>query len=198
MRISSIRKGSGCVVELKAKPPLGGLDRSWGQTRLRELTELAIVAVSVPQGAEADVGKAMKASYGCSVLSPGQSHLSDDGVRVVSYSADQMLICWNGQLHSGVQAVHEKLGDVGYYVEQTSNFVALELDGPIARDALVRLTAINLKDAAFPVDAAQRTVMEHLGAMVIRTGQDSFWLLSATSSARSFGHAIETSLDWVS
>ena len=66
MRTSSIRKGSGCVAEfdLKAKSPLGGLDKSWGDTRLRELPELAVVAVSVPLGGEEAMTSALNKVYG--------------------------------------------------------------------------------------------------------------------------------------
>jgi sarcosine oxidase subunit gamma len=41
---------------------------------------------------------------------------------------------------------------------------------------------------------AQRTVMEHLGVLILRTGDDAFMLLSASSSAKSFLHALETSV----
>lgn len=200
MRISSTRKGRGCVADmtLTPKPPLGGLDRSWGETRLRELTELAFVAVSIPQGGEDALGTVMQKAYGCAVPPEGRSHAAKDGVRVIGYTADQVLIAWDHVPHSGVAHVADKLGDAGYYVEQTSNFVTLELDGPLARDALARLTALNLADAAFPEGAAQRTVMEHMGATVVRVGPDAFWLIGASSMARSFAHAIETSLDWVS
>lgn len=141
---------------------------------------------------------ALNKVYGCGIPRIGGSHLSEDGARVVAYTADQFLVIWEHPPHSGAAAVQEKLGDAGYYVEQTSNFVLLELDGPLARDALARLTALNLADSAFAEGSAQRTVMEHMGATVVRTGADAFLLIGASSMARSFAHAIETSLDWVS
>jgi sarcosine oxidase subunit gamma len=36
--------------------------------------------------------------------------------------------------------------------------------------------------------------MEHLGVLILRSGDDEYLLLSASSSARSFLHAVETSL----
>ena len=47
---------------------------------------------------------------------------------------------------------------------------------------------------AFVEGAAARTVMEHLGVLILRTGPDAYLLLSASSSAGSFLHAVETSL----
>jgi len=40
--------------------------------------------------------------------------------------------------------------------------------------------------------------MEHMGAIVLRDGPDSFLLLSASSTARSYLHAVEISLRNVS
>ena len=39
--------------------------------------------------------------------------------------------------------------------------------------------------------------MEHMGAIIHREGTDRFLLLSASSSARSFLHAVEASLEHV-
>ena len=36
--------------------------------------------------------------------------------------------------------------------------------------------------------------MEHLGVLIMRTGEDRFLLLSASSSAGSFLHAVETAI----
>ena len=44
------------------------------------------------------------------------------------------------------------------------------------------------------MDHAARTVMEHLGVLILRTGEDDYLLLSASSSAKSFLHAVEVSL----
>ena len=59
---------------------------------------------------------------------------------------------------------------------------------------LERLCPLDLHESAFPVGAAQRTVMEHMGAVILREGTDEFLLLSASSSAASFLHAVKTSI----
>jgi sarcosine oxidase subunit gamma len=40
--------------------------------------------------------------------------------------------------------------------------------------------------------------MEHMGAIVARTGDETYLLLSASSSAKSFAHAVEVSAKNVS
>lgn len=198
MRISLIRRGNGFVADftLTAKPVLGGLDKTWAGARLTELTGLAAVAVSVPLGQEEVFRAAVEGAFGA-LPEAGASHLSPDGARVVWFAAGQYLILWDHPPHGGVPAIEARLGTAGYYVEQTSNWVFLALEGARSRAALERLTALDLADASFPLHRAERTVMEHMGALVIRTGQDGFLLASASSTGRSFAHALETSLDWV-
>ena len=56
--------------------------------------------------------------------------------------------------------------------------------------SVARICPIDLHADAFGPDHATRTVMEHIGAMILRTGEDAFLLLSARSSAQSFLHAV--------
>ena len=67
-------------------------------------------------------------------------------------------------------------------------------DSARAEEALRRLCPIDLAGAQFPLNASARTVMEHMGAIVVRVSVDSFLLLSASSSAKSFWHAVEVSM----
>jgi heterotetrameric sarcosine oxidase gamma subunit len=182
---------------LKARPVLGGFDHDFNGTRLRELVDAAAVSVSVPQGGAAALAKKVKTAFGGEIPAVGQSYVAKDGSRVMGYTADQFMVLFDHTPHSGVPVIAKKLGNTGYYVEQSNNFVSLELSGPLARAALARICAVNTHPDAFPVDRAERTTMEHMGAVLIRTGADSFVLMSASSTAGSFLHAVETSLKYV-
>ena len=94
-------------------------------------------------------------------------------------------------------SVQAKLNGTGYTTDQTDNWVILEVSGKATLSALERLCPLNLDLDAFPVGASGRTVMEHMGALIVRTGEDSFLLMSASSSAKSFAHAVELSFEWV-
>ena len=50
---------------------------------------------------------------------------------------------------------------------------------------------------AHVADVSARTVMEHMGAMIVHLSGDRFLLLSASSSAQSFLHAVELSYRYV-
>ncbi len=184
---------------LTAESPLGGYNRSFDGAELSELADLAYVAVSVPNGEDVAFAKALQAGYKVGMPDNGCSLLGNDGeARIIRFTADQVFVLINHNKPDAAQVVSTALGGMGYPVDQTHNWVALSLSGPLARAALERICAINLHKDAFAIDKAERTVMEHLGAMVVRTGEDEFLLMSASSSARSFLHALETSISYVS
>ncbi|WGI21821.1 sarcosine oxidase subunit gamma family protein [Amylibacter sp. IMCC11727] len=183
---------------LESKAVLDGFNHDWNGTRLRELTEMAAVAVSVPKDGAAALNKKLKTAYGANAPAAGESFVGKGDARVMSFAEDQFMILFNHTAHSGVPAIEKKLGDTGYYVEQTNNWVFLELSGPLARAALERLCPINTHPDKFPVDRAERTNMEHMGAVLCRTGEDTFLIMSASSTAGSFLHALETSVEYVS
>lgn len=183
---------------LESKAVLDGFDQEWNGTRLRELTDLAMVAVSVPKGGADTLGKKMQTAFGGGLPDAGESYVGKGNARVMSFAVDQFMVIWEHTAHSGVPAIEEKLGNAGYYVEQTNNFVFLELSGPLARAAMERVCAVNTHPDKFAVDRAERTSMEHMGAVLCRTGEDTFLIMSASSTAGSFLHAIETSIEYVS
>ena len=181
---------------LEARSVLGGFDHDFDGTRLTEWEGMACVAVSVPMGGAEALAKKVKTAFGGSIPKVGQSYVGKGDARVVAFTDDQFFVVYEGEPHGAVPLIEKKLGKTGYYVEQTNNWVALELSGPKAIAALERICAIDM--AVFAVDAAERTVMEHMGALVIRRGQDDFLLMSASSTAGSFLHAVETSVKYVS
>jgi len=184
---------------LTPAPLLGGYQRSFGATDLREATDLAIVSLAVPQGDEARCATALDTAYGCAMPDSGRYVVSNDGqTRVIRTAPDQLFVLFPHAAPNARAVVATATGDAFWSTDQTDNWCALELSGPQARAALARICMLNLHPQAFGPDHAARTVMEHMGAMILRSGDDAFLLLSARSSAKSFLHAVETSVTNVS
>lgn len=182
---------------LTASPLLGGYERKFGSTSLRERDELALVSLAIPLGEDKKAAAAIKKAYGLPLPSPVLS-AEAGGKRLVSTTADQLMLIFEHATPDANQVVNEALNGACYTTDQTDVWIVLDLSGPLAHAALERLCPLDLHPDVFPIHSAARTTMEHMGAMVIRTGADSFLLLSASSSAASFLHAVETSLHYVS
>ncbi|MGK7654765.1 sarcosine oxidase subunit gamma [Roseovarius sp. B08] len=179
---------------LTAEPPLKGFDHSFGETRLYAPADLAIVSIALPLGGEDTALRAIKTAFDADLPAPGQSVMGKDDTRIVRLGTDQAFAIFTRTMPDAEPHVQTLLKGAAYTTDQTDVWTGLVLDGPLARTALERICPIDLHPDAFVEGAAARTVMEHLGVLILRTGPDAYLLLSASSSAGSFLHAVETSL----
>ncbi|MEO0946296.1 MAG: sarcosine oxidase subunit gamma [Pseudomonadota bacterium] len=181
---------------LTPKPLLGGVDLKMGANRIVELDEIAVVSIAVPLGNQEKLAKALKSGWSIGVPEPTLS-TANGNLRAVRTGADQFMLLFPHESPNAEAVVQAKLKGAGYTTDQTDNWVVLEVSGPDVAAALERLSPVDLSVDAFPVGASARTVMEHMGAIVIRLDHDRFMLMSASSSAKSFLHAVETSFAYV-
>ena len=182
---------------LEAAPALGGADLRYGMRRIVERGDLALVSIATPQGGDEALAAALKDGWSLDVPAPTRSTISGD-TRAIRTAPDQMLLVFPHATPDANAHVQGKLNGAGYTTDQTDVWVVLEISGAQAIAALERICPIDLHDSAFPVNTSGRTSMEHMGAMIVRTGGDAYLLMSASSSAQSFLHAVETSFDWTS
>ncbi len=178
---------------LTPMPFLGGHDRQIAGTRLAEVTDRALVSIAVPLGGEAALAEALRAVFGAEPPAVGHVAQSADGeARFLGLARDQIFALLPARGPLAAPDLAARLGPVAYLTDQTDAWVMLRLEGPLARAALERTCMLDLE--ALPPGRVARTVMEHLGTIVVREGPERFLLMSASSSARSFLHCIETSL----
>lgn len=178
---------------LTAKPFLGGYSRDFNGTTLTEATDVSITSIAQPLGGREALAKAVQSAWGCALPTPGKTVEADDGHRMFCTGPDRFLLTGPALADPAGDAA-KALKAAGYVTDQSETWVTLRLSGPQARPALERICPVDLHPDALPAGAFARTVMEHLGAIVLAEGGDTFTLMSASSSANSFLHAIEVSL----
>ncbi len=183
-------------ITLHAAPVLGGVDTRIGENRIVERSDLALVSVATPQGGEAALDAALRRGWKLDKPSPTRSTRAGE-VHALSIAPDQMMLIFPHDRADAEPVVRGRLDGSGYTTDQTDVWVALSISGPDTLAALARLCPLNLDPGAFPDGASARTAMEHMGAIILRLGDDRFLLLSASSSATSFLHAVETSYRYV-
>lgn len=183
-------------IKLEAAPVLGDAHFSFGDSTIVERDDLALVSISTPQGGDAALAGALGKGWSLDVPAPTLSTVSGD-TRAIRTAPDQMMLVFPHPTPDANTHVQSKLNGTGYTTDQTDAWVVLEVSGPDAISALERICPLNLHDSAFAENSAGRTIMEHMGAFIVRTGEHTFLLMSASSSAQSFLHAVETSFDWV-
>lgn len=180
---------------LTARPALGGYQRNFDGVSLEELTDIAIVSIATPRGDEAAIAKAVKDAYGTDIPKPGEATLSNDGsTRLLGMGIDQMFCVFNHAGPDAAEVVGANLKGAGYVTLQSDTWACLRISGPGSRDALERICPIDLDPLIFHEGCVARTAMEHMGAIIYPEDADTFVLISASSSAASFLHAVETSI----
>ena len=181
------------MAELARATVLGGYDQTIDGLRLRERPEFALVSIALPRGREAEARRMIDTAFGLDLPGPGRS-ASNETHRLIWMDPDQMMLMFEDDAPLAEPEVKGMLEGFCYTTNQTDGWVILSLAGSRVREALSRLCPIDLHEGVFPVGAVARTVMEYMGAVVLRDGRNSFLLLSASSSAGSFLTAVEDSI----
>jgi sarcosine oxidase subunit gamma len=164
--------------------------------RLREIHDLDLCALAIPHKGASKLKAAIKAGFDLSMPTPVKS-TADAKTRLLMTQPDQIFAMTPRSKHAET-SVHKAIGDTAYITDQTDAWVVLELSGPTSRTALERICQLDLHPEAFKQNQVARTTMEHMGSMIIRTDKDTFLLMSGSSSAASFLHAVELSAQHVS
>ena len=182
-------------LELKAEPLLGGFHAMFDGTELTEVTDLAILSLATPQGGDKALTDKLQEAYGTAMPPPGGSTLSSDGkTRFLWMARDQLFVIFEDDSAHVAADMVRTLDDRAYVTLQSDNWVALRLSGGKARQALERICLLDLHPSAFPEGRVARTMMEHMGAIILHEADDQFLLLSAASTATSYLHAVQISL----
>jgi sarcosine oxidase subunit gamma len=182
---------------LKPEPFLGGYERDFGFISIKELNQQAVVSFAIPNGGENKAKKTLKKLFGVSCPKVGESELSKDGsLRLMRLGPDQLfcLISDQQDTHAAYQDIDQKLGQDIYTTDQSDVWVCLEASGPQTLKVMERICPIDLHPDNFKINNLARTTMEHLGTIILRSAKNTYVLLSASSSANSFLHTLETSI----
>ena len=184
--------------QLTPVSPLSGYTSSHDGNSLAEVTGLAFVSLAVSAGNGKAFAAAVKKAWKIEVPPPGMSTTAGD-IRLIWTAPDQyhLLMPEPAGNPSGdpLAPVMKAVSDTAWLTDQSDSYCMLRLEGPRSREALERICPLDPHPGSFAVDAASRTAMEHLGVLLVREQADRYLLMSARSSARSFLHAVETSLE---
>ncbi len=112
---------------------------------------------------------------------------------------NQWFLCFDDEVSDPVASAGDLIGKIISnqlaMTDQSDAWVTLELSGHLVHLTLERICPIDCSATAMPIGTTARTMIEHLGTIILRRPDDEnrnpcFWLMSARSSAASFLHAI--------
>ena len=180
---------------LKTTSPLDGYSKKFADITLAEVVGTAIVSIAFPFDGAATLQDKVAKAYGASLPKCGNSSISKDGLfRFLGMQPGLIFALYDFEGVNPTSVITDQLGKAGYYTDQSDSWVALRLSGPKALAILERTCPLDLSPDFFGPGSVARTAMEHLSTIVLREHLETFFFMSPRSSARSFLHALETSI----
>ena len=188
---------------LTPSSPLGGHCTIVEGASLFEVSPRSIVSVSPFTGNEAEfntaIGKLLNSAYP-SATSAFELTGESAGILLPS-SHNHWFLCFEDEVPDPLATASDLLGRVTSkqvaMTDQSDAWVILALTGPRIYHTLERICPIDCSLSAMPIGTTARTMIEHLGSIILRRPDDDglpcFWLMSARSSAASFLDIITSS-----
>ena len=169
--------------ELIAKSALEGQGPlTLGGVTLAEAVVGQITSIAVFAGKEKAVAKALK-PLGLTFPEPNCWSVKGDA-----------RIIWTGRDQAFLTGVEPPMIEGAAVTDQTGGWATLSVSGTAAVEALMRLVPLDLRLMAFPVGRAVRAPLNHMNAVLIRTGDYAFDLMVFRSMARTAWHELESAM----
>jgi heterotetrameric sarcosine oxidase gamma subunit len=174
------------VPELIAKSALEGVEPiSLGGLVLAEAAVGPITSIAVLTGGGKAVAKGLK-PLGLAMPAPN-TFAEKAGARIV----------WTGRDQAFLIGVEPPALEGAAVTDQSDGWAVLDLSGVAAVDVLARLVPLDLRLTAFPVGRAVRSQVNHMNAILLRTGDYAFGIMVFRSMARSAWHEIAAAMEAV-
>jgi len=181
--------------ELIKESPLGGAEHEFDGVTVAEVTDQSLVMVALPKDRAEDIESAIAESCGLSIPAMGQSTRSADASVILWRLQKNQVLAYFAYDGDDAEAnLAERFNAPAYYTDQSDTWGMIRVSGERSRDVLERICPIDLDPNVFTLGSVSRTVMEHIGTIIFRDGDESYVLLTMRSFSRSMLHAIEVSV----
>ncbi len=166
--------------ELIAKSALEGRSLALNGVTLAEVDVGPAISIAVLPGQGKAVARGLK-TIGLAMPEPN-SFAGKKGARIV----------WAGREQAFLFGAEAPRLEGAAVTDQSDGWAVLALSGAAALDVLARLVPVDLRLTACPIGSALRTQVNHMNAVILRTGEHAFEIMVFRSMARTAWHDLET------
>ncbi len=170
------------------------VERTIGELTLCEVSNRAMISMAFAPAARDAVDSLCLSKLGASLPAVGGVSRAGDGLTLLGLQYDQVWCTQEQSDKSDEKSLIAQLGhpDSLYLTDQGDGWATLALEGETVIVALERLCPLDLDTSNFPVDSVSRTVIEHMGSVIVRTGDTAFEIMTPRSFTSSLAHAVES------
>lgn len=171
--------------ELIAKSALEGRSLTLGGMTLAEVDAGPVTSIASFPGGEKLVAKGLRP---LGLAMPAPNHFTEKkGAR----------IAWTGRDQAFLTGVVCPALEGAAVTDQSDGWAFLALSGAGSVDVLARLVPLDLRLTAFPVGRVARSHVNHMNAVILRTGDYALEVMVFRSMARTAWHELETTMGMV-
>ncbi|MCB6178902.1 sarcosine oxidase subunit gamma [Rhodobacter sp. Har01] len=107
-------------------------------------------------------------------------------------SAAEVRLVWTGRAQAFLMGAEPPAGLAGHaaVTDQSGGWAGVSLSGPAGPEALARLVPVDLRPGSFPAGAAIRAPVNHMSAVILRTGPETVEVWVFRSMARTLWHEL--------
>ena len=162
-----------------------------GQYSLTELADLGLASLALRRGGTSE---AVSERLGFALPGPGHWTGAPDGTLAAIWTGqDQWLVEYPGRASEDVAAdLATRIGPDASISEQTGAFAAFRIEGTALDAVLERLSPID--PHMLGPGTAQRSIVHHLGCILVRRADTCLDLLGPGSAAAFLHHALDLAL----
>ena len=178
---------------LESTTAIDAVERTIGALTLREVRNRAMISMAFAPADRDTVDSLCLSKLGASLPAVGGVSRAEDGLTLLGVQYDQVWCVQEQSEESGEKILIAQLGhpDSLYLTDQGDGWTTLALEGETVIAVLERLCPLDLDTRSFPVDSVSRTAMEHMGTVIVRTGDTAFEIMTPRSFTGSLVHAVE-------
>ncbi len=159
-----------------------------GAIRIVEVTDRSLASLTCRSGKSRPFEAAAKALFGGALPAPG-AWFEGAPFSLIWTGPEQWFVEASFATHEDIARIlKEPFGDAASVTEQTDGWVRFDLEGTPVVDMLERLCPVPSR--RMKNDAATRTMIEHVGCLVLRRAADRFSVIAPRSFAGSLHHAL--------
>ena len=178
--------------ESKKESFLGGYSKTINNVSIKEITEHRITSLAIPFKNERKCATQFKRTFKKLIPDIEESLIISKGKVIFRLANDMLFLCESSNEKMPKAAI-DFLKQSFYSTDQSGGWCCIQASGNNVLKMLERICPLDLSEERFKTLNVKRTSMEHLGVIIFKKSPNEFFLYSASSSSKSFLHAVETS-----
>ena len=183
-------------LSLEAEFPLNRYQKKFEKISVQELTDNIVFSFAIPDKNFLKLNKKLQKLYNVQLPIVGKNVLiSNINLYLMGLQPNQFYLFSNTKYLKNIDSFIKIFSEFGYFTDQSDSWLVIRIFGENCINVLERICPLNLDSEIFLNGNVFRTSMEHIGTIIMRMHKKEFILFSPRSSAKSFIHSIETSIN---